>query len=124
MGKKTILIVDDDPGNIDLLVEMLKDKFVVKAARNGEVALKISRLSVQPDLVLLDVIMPGMSGYEVCRELKVDPATAAIPVIFLSGEQVQAKEHGAVSSLCKPVDPGQLMSEIESTLDIKGALCQ
>lgn len=113
MDKKTVLVVDDDPGNIDLLVEVLKDKFIVKAARNGQVALKICHLANQPDLVLLDVIMPDMNGYEVCRELKADSSTAAIPVIFLSGEQVQANQHGAVLSLSKPVDLDELMSAID-----------
>lgn len=116
MGKKTILVVDDDPGNIDLLVGILKEKFTVKAARNGQVALKISRLPAQPDLVLLDILMPEMDGYEACRQLKADPSTATIPVIFLSGEEVNASDFGAVSYLSKPVDPEKLMIAIESAL--------
>lgn len=117
VGERTILVVDDDPGNIDLLVGMLKDRFTVKAARNGPIALKISRLANPPDLVLLDILMPEMNGYEVCRQLKADPSTAAIPVIFLSGEvEIQADKYGAASYLPKPVNPEKLMAAIESAL--------
>ena len=117
MSKKTILVVDDDPGNIDLLVSMLQYRYTVKAARNGLTALKISRLASPPDLVLLDILMPEMDGYEVCRQLKANPSTTTIPVIFLSGEEeVQAGEHGAVSHLTKPVSPEKLMTAIESAL--------
>jgi len=117
MSKKTILVVDDDPGNIDLLVGMLKNRFSIKAARNGLIALKISRSADPPDLVLLDILMPEMDGYSVCRQLKDDPSTSAIPVIFLSGEvEVQADQHGAAAYLPKPVDLEKLMSAIEAAL--------
>ncbi|MGR9117620.1 MAG: response regulator [Gammaproteobacteria bacterium] len=115
--KKTVLVVDDDPGNIDLLVGMLKDRFTIKAARSGRIALKISNSAHPPDLVLLDIVMPEMDGYEVCRRLKSEPATVAIPVIFLSGEEdVQVDEYGATSYLPKPLDPEKLMASIESAL--------
>ena len=116
MDKKTILVVDDDPGNIDLLVGILKDKFTIKAARNGQIALKVSRLADSPDLVLLDILMPEMDGYEVCRQLKADPSTSAIPVIFLSGETVDASKYGAACYISKPIDREKLMFAIESAL--------
>ncbi|MGR8932368.1 MAG: response regulator [Gammaproteobacteria bacterium] len=117
MLKKTVLVVDDDPGNIDLLVGMLKDRFTIKAARNGQIALKICSLPNPPNLVLLDIVMPEMDGYQVCRRLKTDASTAAIPVIFLSGEErVQADKHGASAFLTKPVDPDKLMLAIDNVL--------
>jgi len=117
MGRKTVLVVDDDPGNIDLLVGMLKDQFTIKAARSGQIALKISRSANPPDLVLLDIIMPGMDGYQVCSQLKADPATSTIPVIFLSGEEsVQVDNYGATAFLSKPVNPEQLFTAIRSVL--------
>jgi len=115
--RRTILVVDDAPENIDLMAAMLKQQFTVKAARDGSIALKICRLPSPPDLVLMDIMMPGMDGYEACRRLKDDPATAEIPVIFLSGEhEGQADKFGAVGWLCKPVDPEELLAAIESAL--------
>ena len=117
MGGKTILVVDDEPANIDLLVGILKGRYTLKAARSGEVALKISRLPDQPDLMLLDITMPGMSGIEVCRQLKADASTAAIPVIFLSSEEgIRAVEYGAAAFLKKPLEPDKLKDAIESAL--------
>lgn len=121
MDKKTILVVDDMAENIDLLVGLLKEQYTVKAARAGQVALKIAQSPNPPDLVLLDIIMPGMDGFEVCQELKNNPATAAIPVIFLSGE-IGAEERergadlGAADYLTKPVEPGKLNAAIEAAL--------
>jgi len=119
--KKSILVVDDEPANIDLLVGMLQQRFIVKAARSGQLALKISRLPEPPDLILLDVMMPEMDGYEVCRRLKGDPVTVSIPVIFLSGEEdIRASEHGAVGALHKPVDAERLTAAIERAWSYKG----
>lgn len=121
MDKRTVLVVDDAPENIDLLVGLLKEQYIVKAARNGPVALKIAHSASPPDLVLLDIIMPEMDGFEVCRELKGDPVTAAIPVIFLSGdigaeERSRGAELGAVDYLTKPVEPAKLSVAIESAM--------
>jgi len=114
--RKTILVVDDAPENIDLLVGLLKDRYTVKAALNGTLALKICR-SAPPDLVLMDLMMPEMDGYEACRQLNDDPVTAGIPVIFLSSEDVKmAGEHGAVAYLSKPIDPEKLTATIETVL--------
>ncbi|MFK5895131.1 MAG: response regulator, partial [Pseudomonadota bacterium] len=80
----TILIVDDSAENIDLLSNMLHDNYKVKAALYGERALKIAKATPHPDMILLDIMMPGMDGYEVCKSLKDDPLTSQIPVIFIS----------------------------------------
>ncbi len=82
--KETILVVDDTPDNVSLMSGLLKDLYKVKAANNGEKALKIARSESPPDLILLDIMMPGLSGYDVCKELKADPATCDIPIIFLT----------------------------------------
>ena len=82
--KPTILVVDDTPANLSLLGEVLKADYRTKAAVSGEKALKIALSDTPPDLILLDVMMPGMDGYEVCRRLKANPATRDIPVIFVT----------------------------------------
>jgi putative two-component system response regulator len=119
MDKKTILVVDDAAENIDLLVGLLKEQYAVKAARNGVVALKIAQSPKKPDLVLLDIVMPEMDGFAVCSELKSNPDTAMIPVIFISGEigveeRQRGTELGAVEYLTKPVEPNKLMTAIET----------
>ena len=121
MHKHTILVVDDAPANIDLLVGLLKDQYTVKAARNGRVALKIAQSANPPDLLLLDIIMPDMDGFEVCSALKKNVATSAIPVIFISGEigeeaRRRGGELGAIAYLTKPVDPTAVIAEIEAAL--------
>ena len=82
--KATILVVDDSPDEVWLMSEVLKADYRVKVANSGEKGLKIAMGGNPPDLILLDVMMPGMDGYEVCRRLKENPATAEIPVIFLT----------------------------------------
>ncbi|MBS4098294.1 MAG: hybrid sensor histidine kinase/response regulator [Sulfuricella sp.] len=121
----TILVVDDVPDNLDLLVELLDDEYRVKAANGGERALKILESGKLPDLILLDVMMPEMDGFEVCRRLKANPATADIPVIFLTamgGEAVnvtQGLELGAVDYISKPADPPILKARIRTHLRLK-----
>ncbi|MBI5248636.1 MAG: response regulator [Desulfomonile tiedjei] len=84
-GKKyKVLIVDDTPENIQVLMGTLKDQYAIVAAINGEKALKMAAAEPRPDLILLDIMMPGMDGFEVCRRLKADPKTRDVPVIFLS----------------------------------------
>ena len=121
MEKKSILVVDDAPENIDLLVGLLKDKYKVRAALNGEVALNIARSPSPPDLILLDIVMPGMDGLEVCETLKGDEGTSHIPIIFLSGqasgeECERGMEIGGEAYLQKPVEPESLFSILEITL--------
>ena len=83
--QKLILIVDDTPTNIGVISGALKDSYRTKIATNGEKALALAGAEEKPDLILLDIMMPGMDGYEVCTRLKADPATKEIPVIFLTG---------------------------------------
>jgi len=79
--KPTLLIVDDVPGNIDVLAAVLRGDYKIKAATSGDKALDLAH-TFHPDLILLDVMMPGIDGYEVCRRLKNDPRTHDIPVIL------------------------------------------
>ena len=113
-----ILAVDDAPENLDIVRNLLASQYTVKAAVNGPMALKIASKQ-PPDLVLLDIQMPGMNGYEVCRQLKADPATAAIPVIFLTGESdvaANVNEVGGDGYAAKPIDPEALLPMIEKHL--------
>jgi phosphoserine phosphatase RsbU/P len=105
--QKSILIVDDTPINLGVISGALKDSFNTKVATNGEKALALASAEEKPDLILLDVMMPGMDGYEVCRRLKANPATQNIPVIFLTGQteaedETKGFEVGAVDYIHKP----------------------
>ncbi|MBF0127955.1 MAG: response regulator, partial [Magnetococcales bacterium] len=105
--KATILVVDDTPENIDVLSGVLRAEYKVKAALNGAKALRIAGADPRPDMILLDVLMPEMDGYEVCRQLKSRSETAAIPVIFLTCKDGQDDESvglqmGAVDFVRKP----------------------
>ncbi|MBF0523675.1 MAG: response regulator [Deltaproteobacteria bacterium] len=107
--KPKILIVDDDPGNITALGEMLQHDCQVVFATSGRDALTICRSKHPPDLILLDIVMPEMNGYEVCRRLKADPQTDQIPIIFLtaktgSDEEVKGLSLGAVDYISKPLN--------------------
>lgn len=110
MEKPLILIVDDTPDNLDVLGGILGKNYKVKAALNGERALRIAQGTPRPDMILLDVIMPNMDGYEVCRRLKADSATAGIPVIFVTAKAMVEDERmglelGAVDYITKPISP-------------------
>ena len=118
--KSVILAVDDTPENLDVVKGLLSSQYVVKAAVNGMMALKIAEKK-PPDLILLDIRMPGMDGFEVCHRLKANEATAAIPVIFLTGEsdaatEADALEAGAAGYVIKPIDPDKLLASIEECL--------
>ncbi|MFW1676207.1 response regulator [Pontibacter sp. JAM-7] len=107
--QKTVLLVDDVPANITVLNSALKEKYRTKIATNGEKALQIAARQPQPDLILLDIMMPGMDGFEVCERLKADPETRDIPVIFLSGKNTSGDRSrglalGATDFLEKPID--------------------
>lgn len=106
-GKAVVLIVDDTPNNIEVLSGVLKADYKIRAANNGERALKIASSSPKPDMILLDIMMPEMDGYEVCRRLKADPITADIPVIFVTAKTQTEDERvglelGAVDYITKP----------------------
>ncbi|MCU7858285.1 MAG: response regulator, partial [Candidatus Thiodiazotropha sp. (ex Lucinoma kastoroae)] len=100
-----ILVVDDEKGNIEVLQSILKDHYGIIPALNGQKALELAQKH-EPDLILLDIMMPGMDGYEVCKRLKTDPALAMIPVIFvtaMSEEEDEARglQLGAVDYITK-----------------------
>jgi putative two-component system response regulator len=118
--KPIILLVDDTPENLDVLRGILSSDYKVSAATSGELALKIADKQ-RPDLVLLDVMMPGMDGHEVCRRLKSQPETAAIPVIFVTAmtemdDEMRGFEAGAVDYITKPVQPGIVRSRVANHL--------
>ncbi len=122
--KATVLVVDDTPDNLSLMSGLLKDDYKVKVANNGEKALKIAQSDSPPDLVLLDIMMPGMDGYEVCRHLKSNPQTRDIPVIFLTAkveveDEKRGLELGAVDYLTKPVSPPIVMARVKNHLALK-----
>ena len=119
-----ILVVDDERLNINVLVELLRPDYKIMAAINGTQALKAARSANPPDLILLDVMMPEMDGYEVCRLLKADEATCEIPIIFVSGadqeeDRIRAVEAGAVAFLAKPVSPDALKETVRIQLGQK-----
>ena len=107
-SRQSILIVDDQPANIKVLFELLKQNgFRVSVAKSGESALSKAK-AASPDLILLDIMMPGMDGYETCEHLKNNPTTATIPIIFLSAldqsfNKVQAFQLGAADYITKPL---------------------
>lgn len=117
---QTVLVVDDTPENIDVLVGTLKDNYHVKAAINGEMALKIVETS-PPDIILLDIMMPGIDGYEVCRRLKADYTTRHIPVIFITAkigveDEIMGLELGAVDYITKPISPPIVKARVQTHL--------
>ena len=115
-NRPTILIVDDTPDNITLLANLLKDKYNTKVATSGATALQIVAAS-QVDLILLDIMMPDMDGFETCRRLKADTHSSAIPVLFLTAKSLAEDEAmglslGAVDFLRKPVNPDVLFARV------------
>jgi len=121
LSKQTILAVDDAPENIDVLRGILANDYRVKVAINGEKALKIAFSDTPPDLILLDIMMPGMDGYEVCRRLKTDPRTKNIPVIFVTAkgevdDEAHGFELGAVDYITKPVSPPIVHARVQAQL--------
>ncbi|SHN59674.1 response regulator [Desulfovibrio litoralis] len=125
-SKPTLLLVDDTPDNITLLCSLLGGQYRNKVATNGQKALKIAFAEPHPDLILLDIMMPEMDGYEVCRQLKANPATKDIPVIFLTAknqedDETKGFELGAVDYITKPISPPILLARVHTQLTLKDA---
>lgn len=124
--KETILVVDDTPDNLTLMSNLLKETYKVKVANNGEKALKIALGDNPPDLILLDIMMPEMDGYEVCLHLKSEAKTRDIPVIFLTAkadieDEKKGLDLGAVDYITKPVSPPIVLARIKTHLQLKAA---
>ncbi|QQX80911.1 response regulator [Shewanella sp. KX20019] len=120
MDKATILVVDDTPGNIDILVGILSSDHKIKVAIDGPKALALAHKN-PPDIILLDVMMPGMNGYEVCERLKKDPLTSHIPVIFVTAladtaDEAQGFALGAVDYITKPVSAPVVQARVKTHL--------
>lgn len=119
--KQTVLIVDDTPANVALLSEVLKSDYRTKVAINGDKALQFAFSQDPPDLVLLDIMMPGISGYEVCERLKADPRTRDIPVIFVTAmseveDETKGLEVGGVDYVTKPISPPIVRARVKTQL--------
>jgi putative two-component system response regulator len=120
-AKQTVLVVDDTPENIDIMTEVLNPHYRTRVAINGEKALKIALSDTPPDLILLDVMMPGMSGYDTCRRLKENPDTRGIPVIFVTAmseveDEQKGLETGAVDYITKPISPAIVLARVKTHL--------
>jgi putative two-component system response regulator len=120
--RQKLLLVDDEPSNLQVLRHILQDSYRLLFARDGDKAIELAGRE-QPDLILLDVMMPGMTGYQVCRALKRDPATRAIPVIFVTAltdtdDEAEGFEAGAVDYITKPVSPLIVKARIRTHLSL------
>jgi len=124
MDKSRVLVVDDSSFNITILGEALAEEFEVSVATTGEQALEVASGPEPPDLVLLDIIMPGMDGHEVCRRLKADPATSSIPVIFITSmseedDETRGLELGAVDYITKPFSLAIVKARVRAHVELK-----
>nr|WP_295078876.1 two-component system response regulator [uncultured Roseateles sp.] len=124
--KATVLVVDDTPDNLSLMSELLKDLYKVKVANSGEKALKIAASANPPDLILLDIMMPGLDGYAVCTQLKADAQTRHIPVIFLTAkneieDEKRGLDLGAVDYITKPISPPIVLARVQTQLALKAS---
>ena len=125
-GKPTILVVDDTPDNLALMSELLRDRYSVKLAKSGEKALQLATGDSPPDLILLDIMMPGLSGYDVIQQLMADEKTRHIPVIFLTAmsaveDEKRGLEMGAVDYITKPISPPIVLARVANHLKLKAA---
>ena len=122
----TVLVVDDTPDNLMLMAALLKDKYRVKVANSGEKALRILQGDPLPELILLDVMMPGLSGHQVAERLQQEPRTRDIPIIFLTAmttveSEIQGLALGAVDYITKPISPPRVLARVDTQLKIKAA---
>ena len=126
LEKPTILVVDDPPENLSMMSFLLKDLYKVKVANQGQKALRIAASEPRPDLILLDIMMPEMDGYEVCRQLQQDPQTRNIRIIFLTAkasieDEEFGLELGAVDYITKPISPPVVMARVKTHLSLKAS---
>ena len=120
-SRQTILIADDTPENIDLLSALLRQDYRVKVATSGEKALAIVNSAEPPDLILLDIMMPGMNGYDVCHRIRDNPDRRGIPIIFVTAmtsieDERLGLEIGAVDYITKPISPPIVMARVRTHL--------
>jgi putative two-component system response regulator len=125
-SKATVLVVDDSPENLSLMSGLLKEQYRVKVANSGEKALRILEAESLPDMILLDIVMPGLNGHEVCQQLKNNARTRDIPIIFLTAmteaeDEKKGFELGAVDYLTKPISPTKLMVRVRNHLTLKAS---
>lgn len=124
--RPTILVVDDAPDNLALISDLLKSEYKVRVANNGQKALEIAKSDSPPDLILLDIMMPVLDGYEVCKELKKNEGTKNIPVIFLTARtdikyEKYGLELGAEDYITKPFSPPVVMARVKTHLNLSAA---
>jgi signal transduction histidine kinase len=125
-AKARILIVDDTPENIRLLVETLKDDHILLATKSGEKGLRLARTEPRPDLILLDIMMPGMDGYAVCEALKADPRTRDIPILFVTAltderDEARGLALGAADYIVKPFRPAIVRARVRTQVERRRA---
>ncbi|QWV93795.1 response regulator [Geomonas oryzisoli] len=123
MGKKTVLVVDDTVDNLIILYKVLRSEYEVIGANSGAEALRLAQ-ATPPDLILLDIMMPEMDGYELCRLLKQDPRLRDIPVFFISAlneevDEARGFEAGAVDFITKPIKPAILTRRVAVHLELR-----
>lgn len=124
--RATVLVVDDTPQNLAILGELLESDYRVRAVNSGARALRAMQSGARPDIVLLDIMMPDMDGYEVIQQLKSDPETREIPVIFITAmtateNEARGLELGAVDYITKPFNPGIVRARVKAQLELKAA---
>src|SRR5215468_3060661 len=124
--KHVLLLVDDDPENIEIVNSILGEKYEIRVAKNGVKALELANMEPTPGLILLDVIMPHMDGYEACKHLKEDAKTRDIPIIFLTGktdvvDETRGFEVGAVDYIHKPFSPPIVTARVRTHLMLRDA---
>lgn len=123
-GKQTVLVVDDSPVNLQMLEILLQDEWNVKVATNGKTALQIASSEDPPDLILLDVMMPEIDGYTICRILKASPETMEIPVIFVTAmsqveDEARGLEMGAIDYIVKPYSTAIVKARVRNHMELK-----
>lgn len=124
-SKPTVLVIDDIPENLTLMYQLLKDDYKVKGANSGERGLMLAE-TANPDLILLDIMMPEIDGYQVCEKLKSNPTTSDIPIIFLTAKAERVDEQkglklGAVDYITKPINPEIVKARVSTHVTLKMA---